>query len=318
MSRCWLLAAAVLWAGSASAGRSAGAASLIIGKLPVGVRAIGLSGAYSAVAGEPAAVYWNPAGLGRVERRRIEINHIEQGEAIRMENILGAVPLIMGGTIGAGMSFMSQPPIVETLENASGDMVRTGRSINVYEYKGAVAYGQDLGKLAPVPELGDLWNLGSLGATVTVLGEQLGDVSAASVSLDLGYMYDDPNEGRSAGVVVRQIGTPAHGRPVPVTGQAGVGQYIKNILWTFDVLTAVDDSMRLRGGLEWSHPFGPSTVALRGGIQHSFSSALLAPYTVGLTYKLVLENSFDFSFEYAFMPVRGLEDLHALSVSIGL
>jgi hypothetical protein len=314
----WILAAAVLWGGSAVAGRSAGAASLIIGKLPVGVRAIGLSGACSAVTGEPSAVWWNPAGLSHVERRRFEMSHEEQGESIRMENVLAAVPLINGGTIGVGFSYMGQPPIVETLEDASGELSGATRSLSVYQYKGAFGFGQDLGKLVPVPELGDLWNKGAVGATITVLGEQIGGSSASAISLDLGYVYEDPNEGRSAGIVVRQIGTPAYGSPIPVTGQAGVGQVIQGVLWTFDVLTAVDDTMRLRGGIEYAHDFGLSTITLRGGAQHSFSSVLLAPFTVGVGYRLKMEGSFDLSIEYAFMPVRGFQDLHAISVQVGL
>jgi len=313
-----IVAVAILWGSPAWAGRSAGSASILIGKLPVGVRAIALAGAYSAVAGEPSAVYWNPAGLSHIERRRFEMSHEEQGEAIRMENVLGAVPLILGGTIGLGLSFMSQPPILVTGEDASGEPVTTNETLTVYQYKGAVGYGQDLGELVPVPELGDLWNKGAIGVAATVLGEQIGDAGATAVSVDVGYMYEDPNEGRSAGVVVRQIGTPAFGSPVPVTGQAGVGQLIKGFLWTLDVLTAADDVFRLRGGVEFTHAFGHNSIALRGGAQHSFSSTLLAPYAVGIGYRLSLANSFDVSVEYAYMPVSNFDDLHAISVQVGL
>jgi hypothetical protein len=204
------------------------------------------------------------------------------------------------------------------LEDAAGEPLGGIRSLSVYQYKGAAGFGQDLGKLAPVPELGDLWNKGAVGATVTVLGEQIGKVAATAVSVDLGYMYEDPNEGRSAGLVIRQVGTPAFGRPIPVTGQAGVGQVIQGVLWTFDVATAADDVLRLRGGIEYAHPFGLSTITLRGGAQHSFSSVLLAPYTLGLGYRLSLENAFDIGIEYAYMPVKGFQDLHAISVQVGL
>ena len=47
---------------------------------------------YTAISGEPSAVDWNPAGLAGVDRLRVEALHVEQGEQIRMENVLAALP----------------------------------------------------------------------------------------------------------------------------------------------------------------------------------------------------------------------------------
>lgn len=305
-------------AADASGGRSAGSSALIIGKLPVGSRAIALSGAYAAIANGPDAVYWNPAGLAGVGRTRMEGLHVEQGEQIRLENLLVARQMAEGATLGLGASYLNQPPLVETLEDSSGNFAGTGGTFAAYGFKGAVGYGQDLSRLAPVPLLGVLWSRGSVGAALTMLGEGIADTRAFSTSLDLGYLYEDANAGRSVGVVVRQLGMKVHGSPLPVTAEVGVGQMMRSLLVTFDVLTAVDDALRFRGGVEWRISTVTGGVSLRAGLQHSLSSYLSAPFSAGLGYDVGMEGGFDFSLDYAFVPVADFDDMHAISIQIGL
>ncbi len=298
--------------------RSAGSSALIIGKLPIGSRAIALSGAYAAAAREPAAIYWNAAGLARIERPRLEVLHIEHGEQIRTENLLYAQPVLNGGTGGLSVSFLSLPPIQETIEDASGEYLGEGQVTNSYQFKAAGGYGQDLGKLAEVPFLGRLWGNGLVGASVMVLGESIGEFSNYSVSFDLGYIFEDANEGRSIGLAVRQMGFPASGSPLPVTFQGGVAQDFGDLSVMVDFLTATDDAFRIRGAVEWSRRAEGSRLKLRLGAQHSFSSSLLAPYAGGLSYEFILPGTMALEVEYAYAPVEGLQPLHALSLNIGL
>ncbi len=306
----------VLLGDPAAAARSGGSTALIIGKLPVGARATALAGAYSALPGEPAAVWWNPAGLSAIGRMSLEALHVEQGESIRMENLLYAQPMVEGGTLGVGASFLGQPPISEILEDGAGNPVATGRQLTVYQFKAAAGYGQALARLGSLAN--PLWERGSIGAAVTVLGERLGDVTGTSVSADAGYLYDDPTAARSAALVVRQIGVPVHGRPVPVNAEASVAQVFQTFLWTLVAQTGADDTLRLRAGVEWTSPVAGGAVSLRAGAQHSFSSALLARVSAGLGFRFGLPGNLDLAVEYAFLPVREFDDLHALSVHLGL
>lgn len=47
-------------------------------KIPVGARAMGMGGAFVALADDPTAVYWNPAGLIFANRRQVYAEHSEQ------------------------------------------------------------------------------------------------------------------------------------------------------------------------------------------------------------------------------------------------
>lgn len=300
--------------GAFAGGRSAGASSLIIGKLPVGTRAIALSGAFTALADDASAVWWNPAGLSLVARPGLAVLHVEQGEKVRMENVLFSVPVAGGGTAGGGVSYLGMPPITETFETADGEYGGEGAGLDAWEIKAAGGYGQDLSRWGDLPALGPLWERGSLGATVAVVGERIGPDSTYAVSVDAGYLYNDPAGGRRFALVARSLGTPARGAPLPVTGQVGVAQAVGRWNVAAEFLTAADDSYRVRGGIEWTLAGESSEVTLRGGAQHSFASHLSAELSTGLGYRLSLPGGFSLAVDYAYVPVTGFEDLHAVSL----
>jgi hypothetical protein len=307
-----------LFGGPAIAGRSAGSSALIIGRLPVGVRPIALSGAYAAVAGEPSAIYWNPAGLAKIDRARVAVQHTEQGERVKMENILYAQPVPGGGTVAGAASYLNMPPIRETREDEAGNYAGEGPELFSYEFKAAGGFGQDLKRLGTIPWLGPLWNRGLAGASVNVLGESVAGERSYSISADVGYIFEAPVEGLSMGLVARQLGVPVDNRLLPMTGQAGFAQELGQWLVTADFLTASDDALRGRAGLEWSYGGPGYRFIMRGGLQHSFSSELLAPYSGGLSVEFNPVGAVQVLVEYAFVPVSGFQAMHAASVEMGL
>lgn len=55
----------------------------------VGARALGMGGAYVALAEDGTAAYWNPAGLSRLSRRQVSVMHSERFAGIVSYNYLG-------------------------------------------------------------------------------------------------------------------------------------------------------------------------------------------------------------------------------------
>jgi len=65
-------------------------------KIGVGARAVAMGGAFSAVADNIDAIYWNPAGLSRLEKREFTASHAEMFESTRLDFLAYAHPTSQG------------------------------------------------------------------------------------------------------------------------------------------------------------------------------------------------------------------------------
>src|SRR5258705_994367 len=61
-------------------------------KIGVGARAVGLGESFVAVANDPSAIYWNPAGLASLQRQEIELSHVGWPGDINYEHVTLVVP----------------------------------------------------------------------------------------------------------------------------------------------------------------------------------------------------------------------------------
>lgn len=71
----------------------------------LGARAMGMAGAYTALAADETAVWWNPAGLGEIDTLRFgtSLESLYDGR-MRSLNLLGAMPLPSGAAVGFNWS----------------------------------------------------------------------------------------------------------------------------------------------------------------------------------------------------------------------
>src|SRR5437762_4483401 len=92
-----VVAAALLFAPAARAqfslgSQRAGTSSGSFLKIGVGARAAALGEAFVAVANDPSAIYWNPAGLASMQRQEFQLSHLEWPADIRYEFLAYVVP----------------------------------------------------------------------------------------------------------------------------------------------------------------------------------------------------------------------------------
>jgi long-subunit fatty acid transport protein len=94
----------------------AGTASGTFLKIGIGARATGLGDAFVAVANDPTAIYWNPAGLASIQRQEFTLSHIDWPADIRYEHLSLVVPVRkFGGSLGFQLGVLSTS-IEETSE----------------------------------------------------------------------------------------------------------------------------------------------------------------------------------------------------------
>lgn len=133
----------------------------------VGARALGMGGAYTALADDANALYWNPAGLSKLEKREFTASHAELFESTRLDFLAYAHPTGRG-TFAAGLTYLSQGK----LEGRDG----MGRRTAGYDASDAAL------SLGYARKLDDV----ELGATVKYLQSHIAGTQAQGVAADIG------------------------------------------------------------------------------------------------------------------------------------
>ncbi|MEZ4388735.1 MAG: hypothetical protein R3D98_14425 [Candidatus Krumholzibacteriia bacterium] len=171
-----------------------------------GARALGMGGAFTAVAGDASATFWNPAGLGRFRNNEVLLMHSERfGDLVDRDFASGVIPVNMslfGDETGAlGLTVIrlgvDDIPFTEHLFDqldANGDGVVSDDALNpeIYEllrpetaepvrYKG----DQEFAAMLSYGERRGQWYL---GGTLKVIHQNVGDYSSIGIGADLGAL----------------------------------------------------------------------------------------------------------------------------------
>ncbi|MBI4397197.1 MAG: PorV/PorQ family protein [Elusimicrobia bacterium] len=85
-------------------------------KIGAGARALGMGSAFTAVADDATAIYWNPGGLARMEGPQASAMHTEWITDIRFDHLAYAQPTRVG-TIAGSVAYLSQGSLEKRGEN---------------------------------------------------------------------------------------------------------------------------------------------------------------------------------------------------------
>jgi uncharacterized protein UPF0164 len=142
---CLAVAAALaLLPGPASAqfslgNQRAGTSAVPFLKLAVGARASGLGEAFVAVANDPTAIYWNPAGLASLQRRELLFAHVQWPGDIRYEYVAYVIP---SRRFGGSFAFQFGSLYTEMDETTEFEPMGTGRSFIFSDMVAGAAYAR--------------------------------------------------------------------------------------------------------------------------------------------------------------------------------
>ena len=225
-----------------------------------GNRALALGGAYTAVAADASALFWNPAGLGSVSRRELQFAaatlQFDATEAFAAV----AVPSWKWGTLGLSLWHFG----IGGIEGRDDRNAPTGGDLADSENEITLGWGRGLGA----------WNLGAAvrlqqqslaGFGDTGLGTDLG-VSVRPLGLVRSGSASDP---LTLGLSVRNALRPTlrlerEGVPDPTRIRAGLAWRSRLGLVSTDVEGGSGSGLRPRAGFEW-RPHG--LLALRTGMR---------------------------------------------------
>ncbi|MCE5271251.1 PorV/PorQ family protein [bacterium] len=109
-------------------------------EIPVGARGIGLGSAYSAVCDDISSMWWNPAGLGFLQKREVMLTVVDYTMDLTYSYAAAAVPVMDGNlVVGGFFGYLDIPEIEYTTVSSP---LGTGETFNAYDFQmgGSFAY----------------------------------------------------------------------------------------------------------------------------------------------------------------------------------
>ncbi|MCX5784352.1 MAG: PorV/PorQ family protein [Elusimicrobia bacterium] len=168
------LAVTLLSSSIYASGPGTGSADFL--KIPVGARETSLGGAFTAVADNANAVYYNPAGLSLLQNPEISFTNNKYLEGLSQQWLAAAYPY-KSGAFGLGVNYLSVPAFgaYDNLNNPAG-------SVSAYDAAAYLSWG---GRL-PVDY--KFIRSVSYGASLKYISEKLDTEHASGYGLDLGLL----------------------------------------------------------------------------------------------------------------------------------
>jgi hypothetical protein len=320
--------ATVLCPSLAQAWGAAGAAAAPYLKMPMGARGTGMGEAFSGIANDVNALYYNPAGLTAMESAELSLMHLEGFGGVRYENLGLAVPaelvgLDLWGTVGMSYTLVA-------IEDTPRTRILAGTT-NTFDQDWA-----DRGFLftagASVVTFSYAWQATkyySIGGTLKAINEKIDTVQGWGVAGDFGLLTrPDVVKGLSAGLTLQNMGTsPTPNASLPVVMRLGLGYdwdspFTKQLqddkmLLGLDVvapIVPVDGVWHANIGEEYTRWFDKQWASFRLGYRVPTDLGALAGLTVGGGFGTELQGA-NVSLDYAWIPYGELGNMHRISLS---
>ena len=279
------IAAVILFSPSVSSGDQA----------LVGVRPIGIGGAFVAVADDGAAINWNPAGLSRISRYAFNIMYSRLFDVGKNSYLSAIIPASEKLAIGIDWTHLG-------IDDEEIDFARDELNFS-YSYH-------------PIPVASLGINLKYIANNLSLDGSKVG--SSSGWGTDFGILLK-PTNNLSLGFATFDALSPKAGggwfRGTNIKYNTGVGEIIFPISYKFGVaykkrpiLLAIGLDDRIHVGAEFS-PL--SMMDIRGGIQADLNTSDGNTYSLGFTVRYKWG-----SFNYAYLVPPTLPATSLVSLSL--
>ncbi len=161
-------------------------------EISVGARAIGMGSAFVGTADDASALYWNPAGIGRITRPEVLLVHTEWIADMRFDFAGFILPLGSFGTIGGSITSLGMDEMmVQTVDQPEG----TGEFFSTGDIAMALTYAFNL------------TNNFSIGFTGKFIQQHIWKESAWGIALDVGTLFTTGFRGLRIGATLSNFGS---------------------------------------------------------------------------------------------------------------
>ena len=143
-------------------------------EIEVGSRAIGMGGAFVAIANDATAIYWNPAGLSRISKIEATLVHTNWLVGSNFDFVGVVLPLGYFGSIAINVtSFSIDEMVVRTVQRPEG----TGEKFSVGDLSAGLSYAKNL------------TDRFSIGVNAKYISQRIWHMKATGVAFDIGTLF---------------------------------------------------------------------------------------------------------------------------------
>lgn len=304
-------------------------------QIGVGERAMGLGGAFVAMADDISALYWNPAGITHIESYGISLSKTNWITDLELDYVGAVYRLRPNAVVGFSLQWMGYPPLeVRTEMYPDG----TGETFDGYDMAAGLTYGL---------KVTDRFRL---GGTLKLIRQKIWHTSAQTAAMDVGTQFETDLPGRLViGAVIRNFGgqMKMEGRdlrafidpdpnslgnndrvpvnletdawPLPMVFQFGVAAWLidtrmHKMRVELDALHPNSNHESLNMGLEYSFQ---DRFDVRAGYNSMFLPDSESGVTVGMGLRKTLFNGHLLRIDYGYKPMGRLGQTHSFGLTIG-
>ncbi|RMF09155.1 MAG: hypothetical protein D6762_04315 [Candidatus Neomarinimicrobiota bacterium] len=303
-------------------------------KIGAGARAVGMGGAFTALANDASTLYWNPGGAAQLRQPELLVNRSRWIADIDFTYLGYVQPIPRVGTIGIQVTGMTMGAMEVTrygYEEGTGETFRAG------SYALGLTYARSL------------TDRFSLGGTVKYIHEFISQSTSSGLALDLGTLFQTPFRGIRFGVSISNFGQKLqmtgkdllvnkdidpihHGNnesvnaylstdrfDLPLFLRVGLsGELVRSsalrLTWAVDGIHPNDNSEYLNLGMEAA--LFQDLVSVRAGLKSLYQQDREEGFTLGGGLKVPVNGSLLMEADYAFESLVHLNTVHKLAIRI--
>jgi len=274
-------------------------------KIPVGARGSGMGGAFVAVADDATAVFWNAAGIARIDadKSQLSLNHANWPADLSFDQVgyvfhMKKIP----GAFAVHARSLTMQPMEET---TSFQPFGTGQTFDAGYLAAGITYARSF------------TDKFSAGLTMNMIHSGLADLTQQTFSVDLGTLYDVGAAGMKIGMAISNIGSQEkfieREARIPSIFRVGTSATLlqsadQKLVGSFEFSHPPDNSERVNVGAEYAFR---KYVFLRGGYAFNYDAEGLAG-GVGFHFPVSVAGMADL--DYAYSDMLDLGAAHRFSL----
>lgn len=302
--------------------------------IPVGSRALALGGAYTAIANDATAIYWNPGGIAQVENQQVFVMHSDWLADINYDYFAMVFNGGAMGNFGLSVTAINYGDMDVTTEDQPEG---TGETFGSSSF----AFGATFGRR--------ITNTFMIGGSVKYVLEKIWSSSASGLAVDVGTIFDTPFYGIKFGTSISNFGTKMQisgdnllvrkdidpftsGNnedvnavlqtdqfELPLNLRIGLARDINfneqnRLTLSVDAIYPNDNQQHMNVGVEYAA--FDEKIFLRGGYRAIFQDESQEEYVFGAGLRQKFAGNLQVSLDYAFQSWALLENVHQYSLII--